>query len=51
MAKIAITDGIIATSLNVAYGIIPKGGKITKLADAPLRIITIIVSPNSDLLS
>ncbi len=49
IANIMITDGIIATSLNVAYGIMPSGGSNSKLADAPLRIIISIVNPNSDL--
>ena len=47
IAKIMTIDGIIATSLNVAYGIIPNGGSRSKLAEAPLRIIISIVNPNS----
>ena len=49
IVNIAITEGIIATSLYVEYGIRSKGPKISKLAEAPLRIITIMVNPNSDL--
>ena len=47
MANITTTEGIIAISLNVAYGIMSRGPKMSKLAETPLRIITIILSPNS----
>ena len=50
IANIAITDGMIATSLKSAYEIRSKGPKISKLVDAPQRKITIIVNPSSGFL-
>ncbi|GFN41011.1 MAG: hypothetical protein YK1312THETA_430004 [Marine Group I thaumarchaeote] len=50
IAKIAMTDGIIATSLNTAYGIMDNGPKTNNIDEAPQRTITIIVNRSSGFL-
>jgi len=50
IAKIAMTEGIIATSLNVAYGIMDKGPKTNNIDEAPQRKIIIIVNTSSGFL-
>ena len=49
IANMIITDGIIAISRKVAYGIIPNGGSSSKLADTPLRSMISMVNPSSGL--
>jgi hypothetical protein len=47
IAKIAMTEGIIATSLNIAYGIIDNGPKTNNIDETPQSTITIIVNTSS----
>jgi hypothetical protein len=50
IAKIAMTEGIIATSLNVAYGIMDNGPKTNNIDETPQRKIIIIVNTSSGFL-
>jgi len=45
-----MTEGIIATSLNVAYGIMDNGPKTNNIDEAPQRKIIIIVNTSSGFL-
>jgi len=45
-----MTEGIIATSLNVAYGIMDKGPKTNNIDEAPQRKIIIIINTSSGFL-
>ncbi len=45
--KIATTEGIIATYVKVVYSMIPSGGNMTRLAEAPDIMTTKIDRENS----